>query len=90
MPVLDGESLRVEETFPLAALTKISSVGFGATRAIRRIEAERRRSSVKSDSSASTSSAIQQVVQKRTKIFALSGRATVDDKKQAFSAGVDG
>jgi hypothetical protein len=32
----------------------------------------------------------QDIIQQRCKIFALSGRATQDDKHQAFSAGVDG
>lgn len=65
--------------------------GFGATRAVRRIEAERRRGSIKpNDCSALTTISTAQVPRPRTMIFALSGRATADDKKQAFAAGVDG
>lgn len=57
--------------------------GFGATKAIRKIESDRR-------TAAGEKSGGQQVVQQRTKIFALSGRAAAEDKKHAFSAGVDG
>jgi hypothetical protein len=32
----------------------------------------------------------QQVVQARAKIFALTGLATSDDKREAFGSGVDG
>lgn len=66
--------------------------GFEATRAIRAVEAERHRqtrsNSISSASSSSTESS--NGPSHRAKIIALTGLAAEDDKKRAFSAGVDG
>lgn len=71
--------------------------GIEATRAIRKVENDRRADRVailaKQNSRAAAMGSIdikQDIIQARCKIFALSGRATQDDKHQAFSAGVDG
>jgi len=72
--------------------------GHEATRAIRQIEAERRLLPDPSTtptglpSPNSTSTSIQQLPSfgHRAKIFALTGLATADDKREAFSSGVDG
>ncbi|GHJ89349.1 hypothetical protein NliqN6_5751 [Naganishia liquefaciens] len=65
--------------------------GIEATRAIRKVENDRRADRVAflAAHRGSTSSK-EEIIQERCKIFALSGRATQDDKHQAFSAGVDG
>lgn len=75
--------------------------GHAATRAIRKIEAERRAAppppgppSASSLSAASIQSMTKipphLPYQSRTKIFALTGLATTDDKREAFASGVDG
>ena len=72
--------------------------GHEATRAIRQIEAERRLLPAPSTtptglpSPNSTSTSIPQLLSfgHRAKIFALTGLATADDKREAFSSGVDG
>lgn len=69
--------------------------GIEATRAIRKVENDRRadRVGVLSKQNSRSTGSIdgkQDIIQARCKIFALSGRATQDDKHQAFSAGVDG
>jgi CheY-like chemotaxis protein len=61
--------------------------GIEATRTIRKIEADRR---LQTSIETGEKPVKDKVIQQRCKIFALSGRATSDDKKQAFSAGVDG
>lgn len=61
--------------------------GIEATRTIRKVESDRRlEDSIKTGEKPVG----EKVIQQRCKIFALSGRATADDKKQAFAAGVDG
>lgn len=57
--------------------------GIEATRTIRKVEADRR--AAKGDHMGSD-----KALTYRCKIFALSGRATAEDKKEAFAAGVDG
>jgi len=68
--------------------------GHEATRAIRQIEAERRLLPAPSTTPTGLppSSSIQQLPSfaHRAKIFALTGLATADDKREAFSSGVDG
>jgi CheY-like chemotaxis protein len=69
--------------------------GHEATRAIRQIEAERRLLPAPSTTPTGlppTSTSIQQLPSfaHRAKIFALTGLATADDKREAFSSGVDG
>jgi CheY-like chemotaxis protein len=66
--------------------------GIEATRAIRKVENDRRADRVAylAKNRSSTSFLKEEIIQERCKIFALSGRATQDDKHQAFSAGVDG
>ncbi|KAJ9101227.1 hypothetical protein QFC21_003446 [Naganishia friedmannii] len=69
--------------------------GIEATRAIRKVENDRRADHVavlaKQSSQVTGNMDVKQdIIQARCKIFALSGRATQDDKHQAFSAGVDG
>jgi CheY-like chemotaxis protein len=70
--------------------------GHEATRAIRQIEAERRLLSAPSTTPTGLPppppSSIQQLPSfaHRAKIFALTGLATADDKREAFSSGVDG
>ncbi|WVO16127.1 hypothetical protein L204_103794 [Cryptococcus depauperatus] len=68
--------------------------GHQATRAIRRIEATRRnnlsRISMVSPSDKSMILSSSKAVQARVKIFALTGLATADDKREAFGSGVDG
>jgi len=67
--------------------------GHEATRAIRKIEATRRDSQ---DSPVTVPPGTPfkvpppKVVQARAKIFALTGLATPDDKREAFFSGVDG
>lgn len=87
----------------------LPSSGFAATRAIRKIESDRRRSLKDANMNAAAISASTPTLSDdyarrdsrdsigagkefghTSRIFALSGRATTDDKKQAFSAGVDG
>lgn len=81
--------------------------GHDATRAIRRIEAQRRKNPDPNSSTPMTTPAgipgvpghstplsmskIPSFVnQTRAQIFALTGLATADDKREAFSSGVDG
>jgi CheY-like chemotaxis protein len=78
--------------------------GHGATRAIRQVEAKRRKASPEVrtvgllPTSPSRPASIQPigqvpnlpVFQTHAKIFALTGLATPDDKREAFSSGVDG
>ena len=76
--------------------------GHEATRAIRQVEAERRLLPAPSTSpntatglpspskSASPSPVQVPAFNHRAKIFALTGLATADDKREAFSSGVDG
>ncbi|WVQ72476.1 hypothetical protein IAR50_002029 [Cryptococcus sp. DSM 104548] len=68
--------------------------GHQATRAIRRIEALRRNSlsdiPMVPPPGRPVTIPPQKVVQARTKIFALTGLATQDDKREAFGSGVDG
>lgn len=74
--------------------------GHEATRAIRKIEAERRAAiraeltnpqPASSTSTATSKLASMPTMQHaRTKIFALTGLATTDDKREAFGSGVDG
>jgi CheY-like chemotaxis protein len=75
--------------------------GHEATRAIRQVEAERRLLPAPSttptglptftSSSSSLSSSLQvPAYTHRAKIFALTGLATPDDKREAFTSGVDG
>lgn len=67
--------------------------GHEATRAIRKIESGRR-NSVDSPVIPPPGTPIKiappKVVQARAKIFALTGLATADDKREAFGSGVDG
>lgn len=68
--------------------------GHQATRAIRRIEATRKNNP--SDvppmppPGKPETTMLQKAVQARAKIFALTGLATPDDKREAFRSGVDG
>lgn len=74
--------------------------GHEATRAIRQVEAERRLLPAPSTTTPSTglppvNTAASSPLQlpsfgHRAKIFALTGLATADDKREAFSSGVDG
>lgn len=67
--------------------------GHEATRAIRRIEAGRRNSveiTVVPPPGVPVKIPPPRVVQARVKIFALTGLATADDKREAFGSGVDG
>jgi CheY-like chemotaxis protein len=75
--------------------------GYDATRSIRRIESTRRRAAsdrlAQALKSGSDCSAGREAAQARAqslgqsaKIFALTGLATDDDKRQAFDCGVDG
>jgi len=61
--------------------------GFQAAEAIRKIEESRNRST-------STSNGVGSIPLRpgyqRSKIFALTGLASLDDKRKAFAAGVDG
>ncbi|KAG8857653.1 His Kinase A domain containing protein [Tulasnella sp. 330] len=57
--------------------------GFEASEEIRKIERTRRRNSLTSDSGEAPHDA-------RSKIFALTGLASIEDKRKAFAAGVDG
>lgn len=59
--------------------------GIDATRAIRRVETDRR-----AELQDGNDKSKERTLQQRCKIFALSGRATAEDKKLAFAAGVDG
>lgn len=61
--------------------------GIDSSRNIRKVESDRR-----IDASITTGEKPvgDKIIQTRCKIFALSGRATSDDKKKAFAAGVDG
>lgn len=58
--------------------------GFDATRAIRKIESDRRYADTEDPLSSS------QVIKSRVQVMALTGLGCSDDKKKAFSAGVDG
>jgi len=70
--------------------------GYDATRSIRRIETSRRRSAADQVTQAlnlqggGTVQARAQSISPAAKIFALTGLATDDDKRQAFDSGVDG
>lgn len=67
--------------------------GHEATRAIRRIEAGRRNSvehPVVPPPGVPVKIPPPRIVQARAKIFALTGLATADDKREAFGSGVDG
>ena len=68
--------------------------GHAATRAIRKIEATRRRTSSEIPTTPSPGTVVRipppKIVQSRVKIFALTGLATADDKREAFGSGVDG
>jgi CheY-like chemotaxis protein len=77
--------------------------GHEATRAIRKIESARRSGRPASEIPSATIPAPGQpvtpatislpppkVLQSRVKIFALTGLATSDDKREAFGSGVDG
>lgn len=72
--------------------------GHAATRAIRKIEAERRSAvppiipplSSNAIPSMTSTIPVQLPNQSRAKIFALTGLATPDDKREAFASGVDG
>lgn len=67
--------------------------GHEATRAIRRIEAGRKNSTdipIVPPPGATVKIPPPRVVQARAKIFALTGLATADDKREAFGSGVDG
>lgn len=57
--------------------------GFEASEEIRHIERSRHRESLKLSSTEPISS-------NRSKIFALTGLASMEDKRRAFAAGVDG
>ncbi|KAG9010964.1 His Kinase A domain containing protein [Tulasnella sp. JGI-2019a] len=57
--------------------------GFEASEEIRKIERSRRRHSQASDSLEAPHDA-------RSKIFALTGLASIEDKRKAFAVGVDG
>jgi CheY-like chemotaxis protein len=71
--------------------------GYDATRSIRRIESARRFNNNNNHSHDKGSSAVNSPtmpslnpLSSHAKIFALTGLATVDDKRQAFDSGVDG
>jgi CheY-like chemotaxis protein len=69
--------------------------GITSTRAIRKVEASRRNIPIVETPSTppagvSVRIAPSKVVQARVKIFALTGLATHDDKRNAFASGVDG
>lgn len=69
--------------------------GHQATRAIREIEAQRRHAPASEIPQVPPPGQPlklppQKVVQSRSKIFALTGLATPDDKREAFGSGVDG
>ena len=67
--------------------------GHEATRAIRKIEASRKNSvdvPVVPPPGSPIKLPSPRVVQSRVKIFALTGLATTDDKREAFGSGVDG
>lgn len=71
--------------------------GYDATRSIRRIESARRFNNNNKHSHDKGSSAVNSPtmpslnpLSSHAKIFALTGLATVDDKRQAFDSGVDG
>jgi CheY-like chemotaxis protein len=69
--------------------------GHEATREIRKIEAERNKalsseSQIVSPPGGPLKVPPKSVVQGRAKVFALTGLATSDDKREAFSSGVDG
>ncbi len=68
--------------------------GHEATRAIRKVEASRRNVPFDVPATPSPGKHIRlpppKVMQARAKIFALTGLATLDDKREAFSSGVDG
>jgi CheY-like chemotaxis protein len=69
--------------------------GHEATREIRKIEAERNKalsseSQIVSPPGGPLKVPPKSVVQGRAKVFALTGLATADDKREAFSSGVDG
>lgn len=69
--------------------------GHEATREIRKIEAERNKalsseSQIVSPPGGPFKVPPKSVVQGRAKVFALTGLATSDDKREAFSSGVDG
>jgi CheY-like chemotaxis protein len=76
--------------------------GHGATRAIRQVEAKRRHASPEASFTGlppTSTSALKSPTraapsfgasQSHAKIFALTGLATADDKREAFSSGVDG
>jgi len=67
--------------------------GHEATRAIRKIEAARKNSNevpVVPPPGTPVKIPPPKVVQARAKIFALTGLATADDKREAFGSGVDG
>lgn len=64
-------------------------IGIGATKAIRQLEATRQSTHARSASLPSDSTK-RLDVRSRLKILALTGLATPEDKKRAFSSGVDG
>lgn len=75
--------------------------GHGATRAIRKVESQRRQASPEVSFSGlpPAGSAVKSPIrtvpsfsasQAHAKIFALTGLATADDKREAFNSGVDG
>lgn len=67
--------------------------GHEATRAIRKIEATRKHSAevpVVPPVGTPVKIPPPKIVQARVKIFALTGLATADDKREAFGSGVDG
>lgn len=68
--------------------------GHQATRAIRKIEARRRNGIAESPKIPPEGVPVRvpsrPVIQARSKIFALTGLATSDDKREAFGSGVDG
>ena len=68
--------------------------GHEATRAVRAVEAERRHAPADVPAVPPPGVPIRipppNVVQSRAKIFALTGLATPDDKREAFGSGVDG
>jgi CheY-like chemotaxis protein len=65
--------------------------GLSATRAIRSIESARRSAHSRSASLPTTPDpALRDQLLQRAKILALTGLATPEDKKKAFSSGVDG
>lgn len=68
--------------------------GHQATRAIRRVEADRKQAPAEIPIVPPPGKPVFippiKVVQARAKIFALTGLATQDDKREAFGSGVDG